>query len=146
MFVCALTGCASGRVDIIDEHGKVVGECTADFYLHLHGAQHSVNYILNICAQGHLAKGRSISDDTILNHDYSIPEGPKGQSWNKINAKAAFHAKRIDEEKYGYILAFIEYRYWHKLKEAKKKLELNQISEQEYVKMIDEAEKEFKGK
>ena len=103
-----LVGCAQGRLDVINTKGTVIGECSAAFDWHPHGAQDSVNYILNLCAQKYIAVGYTVSDKSILTNDYALPVTPSGSIWNQKIAKEQFNAGYISEQKYGYILAAIE--------------------------------------
>jgi len=123
-----LFGCAQGKIDIIDKEGKVVGNCSANFYFHWYGAQHSVNYLLYICAKEYIDKGFKVSDEAILVNDYTIPKPPEGKAWNKKIAKQQFADDLISEEKLGYILAHVEHHYWEKLNKAKDDLSRSNCS------------------
>lgn len=140
-----LLGCAQGRVDVLDKDGNIIGSCTADFNFHWYGAQDSVDYILYLCARDNVERGYKISDESILAKDYSIPEPPNGEKWNKKSAKDQFSKKLITEEKYGYILASIEFRYWQKLDEAEERLLQSEITQVEYKNLVREAKAEFDG-
>ena len=145
LLLCFLVGCAKGRFDVINTNGKVVGECSAHFDWHWYGAQDSVNYILNLCAQKYLAKGYTISDESILANEYSLPLPPRGNSWNKKNAKEQFHTDKISEKKYGYILASIEYKFVLKMELLTKKLAQHLISKKEYEQTVAKAKIELNG-
>ena len=140
-----LFSCADGRVDVLDQEGRVVGHCSADFKFHLHGAQHPVNYILYLCAKEHIDNGFKISDESILANDYSIPRPPAGKEWSKSVAKDQFSMGHISEEKYGYILAHIEFEYWKNIKTAKDKLDRSVITEEQYESMVSRAKAKFNG-
>ena len=140
-----LVGCAQGRLDVIDTNGKVVGECSAAFDWHWYGAQDSVNYLLNLCAQEHIAKGFTLSDESVLENNYALPIAPKMGVWNKKIAKEQFNSGKISEEKYGYILAAIEYKYIRKIELAAKKLDQKVISKNEYEQIVAKAKLEFNG-
>ena len=145
LLLCMLVGCAQGRLDVIDTNGKVVGECSAAFDWHWYGAQDSVNYILNLCAQQHIAKGFTISDESVIENDYDLPLAPKKGTWNEKIAKEQFNGGHITEEKYGYILAAIEYKYLLKVEQAAKKLGNKLISKNEYKQTVAKAKLEFNG-
>ncbi|MEJ2762401.1 hypothetical protein VV869_00135 [Photobacterium sp. MCCC 1A19761] len=140
-----LFGCAQGRVDILDRDENVVGYCSADFNFHWYGAQDSVSYILYLCAKEYIVKGYSISDESILDNDYTIPLAPNGKNWNKALAKEYFSQNLLTEEKFGYILAAIEYEYWMKLNAAKEQLLRSAITQPEYERLVKEAKAEFEG-
>jgi hypothetical protein len=140
-----LLSCAQGRVDILDSDENVIGYCSADFNFHWYGAQDSVDYILYLCAKEHIEKGYSISDESLLDNDYTLPLPPNGKYWNKKLAKEHFAKELLTEEKLGYILASIEYEYWMKLKSAKDKLSQAVISQPEYERLVKDAKAEFEG-
>lgn len=77
-----LIGCAEGRLDVLSRDRNIVGYCSADFKFHPYGAQDSVNYILYLCAKENIDKGYKISDESILENDYSLPSPPKGKRWD----------------------------------------------------------------
>ncbi|WP_444930657.1 hypothetical protein ACJJIF_02435 [Microbulbifer sp. SSSA002] len=141
----SLTGCAQGHIDILKQDGEVIGSCSAEFYLHWHGAQDSVNYILNLCAQEAMARGLKISDESILANDYTLPESPQGYNWSKKLAKEYFSNRQITEEKLGYILAAIELDYQAKLDSAQERKSRSEITQIEYEKLISEAKQTFEG-
>lgn len=144
--VCmVLVGCAEGRIDILDNSGKVVGNCSADFKFHFRGAQDSVNYILYICAKEHIEKGFRISDESILGNDYSLPNPPNRESWNSKVAKKQHTDGFISEEKLGYLLAYLEFQYWEDLKEAEAMLARSEITEYQYTQIVKDAKRKFKG-
>jgi hypothetical protein len=143
--LCSLFGCADGRVDIIEKNGEVIGECSARFYWHWYGAQDSVDYMIYICAKEYIDKGLNISDASILKNDYTLPKPPEGQSWNKKTAFKQFDAGNISEQKYGYILAAIEYEYILKKRWAKEQLDKGNIDSVAYEKVILNAKQIFHG-
>lgn len=138
-------GCAQGRLDVIDTNGKVIGECSAAFDWHWYGAKDSVNYILGLCVQEQIVKGYTISNKEILNNDYSLPEPPKGSFWNKVTAKKQFKKGNISEQKYGYILAAIEYEYILKLGQAENDLAKQLINKKAFEQAVEKAKREFNG-
>lgn len=138
-------GCAQGRIDVLDQDGKVVGHCSAEFYFHWYGAEDSVNYILQLCAKEHVAKGYQLSDASILDKDYSLPPAPEGKSWSKSLAKTEFSNGRISEEKLGYILASVEYQYSQKLRDAEDAFAQSVISQAEYEAIVAKAKNDFEG-
>ncbi|MFC6635468.1 hypothetical protein [Microbulbifer taiwanensis] len=123
----------------------MIGYCSAEFDFHWYGAQDSVNYIIYLCAKEHIEKGYSISDESILDNDYSIPVAPGGKNWSKKLAKEQFFKDLLTEEKFGYILASIEYEYWMKIEAAKAQLTRSTITQSEYEKLAEEAKAEFEG-
>ena len=144
-----LSGCAAGRLHIIDANGKIVGECTAGYEWHPYGVEDSVDWLLNYCAQGALADNCdncSVSDESIIKKDYSFPEPPDGNTWNKVLAWQEFTADRISERKYGYILAYIENVYYRETEEADRQLKEGLINKTEHEQLIEKAEFKFRGK
>lgn len=145
LLICLLVGCAQGRVDVINTKGEVIGECSAAFDWHWYGVEDSVNYIIHLCAQQNIAKGYLISDESILQNDYSLPVPPKGSYWNKVTAKKQFKASSISEQEYGYILAAIEYEYILKVEQAENNLNKNVIDAKEYEQVLEKAKVRFNG-
>jgi len=148
VFLFILTGCANGRLDIIDANGEIVGECTAGYNWHPHGAKDSVDWLLNYCAQLALASdcdNCSVSDESILTKNYSFPEPPKGDSWNKRLARKEFKSGHISEQKYGYILAYIENIYYLENEAAKQQLDAGAINQTEYNQIIKKSKLDFYG-
>lgn len=145
-FLCFLLGCAEGRLYVVGNQGEILGECSARFYWHWQGAQDSVDYMLYICAQEYLDKGYKLSDESILENDYTLPNPPLGSSWNKKIASEQFNLNRISEREYGYILAAIEYEYILKRRWAEEQLEKEIIDEAKYQQVLAEAKYEFYGK
>ena len=141
-----LSGCAKGSLDILDQNNHVIGQCSANFNWHWYGAQDSVDYLLFICAQGHLEKGRKISDSPILAVDYTIPAPPTGKNWNKKTAFEQFKARKIPENIYGYILADIEYHFIKQRQQANDMLSQGKISKAQYEQLIKQAKENFAGK
>ena len=78
-----------------------------------------------------MAKGYQLSDESILDKDYSIPLAPEGKSWSNSLAKEEFSKGRISEEKLGSILALVEYHYWMKLRDAEDDLTHSVITQAE---------------
>lgn len=146
LFVCVALGCAKGSLDIIDENNNIVGQCSARFYWHWHGAQDSVDYLLHVCAKEQVGKGYEISDKSILDGDYALPSPPQGVSWNKIVARQEFNSGNISEREYGHILAAIEYEYWQAKGRAAQQFETGVIDKAGYDQMLLEAEAQFRGK
>lgn len=141
----ALLGCAEGKLDILSQEGEILGSCTADFDWHWYGAQDSVDYLLYVCAKEHLAAGRLVSDPAIFENDYSLPDPPKGQAWNKRDAYNSFKSGHFSEQKYGYILAAIEYEFILSREKARKQLESGAISRKQYEQQVQKAERLFNG-
>lgn len=145
MCVGLIVGCARGQLDIIDADENIVGECSANFYGHWYGAQDSVDYILHVCAKEQVEKGYRISDGSIFDNDYTLPEPPQDSAWNKRAAEREFKDGNISEKQYGYILAAIEYEFWLAKGRAEKQLESGVIDEEEYDRALSEAEDKFEG-
>ena len=146
VFLCLMIlGCAQGRIAILDSEEKVVGYCSAAFDYHLQGVQDSVNYILHLCAKEQIEKGYRISDESILANDYTLPDAPNGKAWSTKLAKEQFSKGLITEEKFGYILADIEYKYQLKLKAAKENLDRLEITRSEYESFVADAKAAFEG-
>ena len=139
------TGCAHGRIDILDQKGQIVGACTANFDWHWYGAQDSVNYLLYLCAQSHRDHGRVIADNAIFDKDYTLPAAPESESWNKSNAYQEFKAGRISVQKYGYLLAAMEYEFVLKKQRARQQFEAGLINAQEYGERVVKAQTAFTG-
>lgn len=140
-----LVGCAKGQLDVLDKNGKVIGRCSANFDFHWYGAQDSVNYILYLCAKGHIDKGRTISNPSIIERDYTLPEAPSHTGWNKVLAKRAFSQGGISEQQLGYVLAYVEHRYWMKIKKLEEQLAAEKITHLQYKRLAGEAKLEFEG-
>ncbi len=131
-----LVGCAKGRLDVYDSNGKIVGECIARYDWHFYGIDDSVNYMLNLCAQQAKAEGRHIIDETILNTDFTLPPAPEGKSWNRKLAMFHYRKGNISEQKLGYILSDIEYKYALKERDAEAKLAQGKITQSEFDQII----------
>ena len=84
------------------------------------------------CAKDLIAKGYTISDDRLLTIDFTLPDPPKGQSWNKKLAMNQFHSGKITERKLGYILAAIEFKYIIVIRAAEDDLANAKITEAEF--------------
>jgi hypothetical protein len=134
-----LSGCAERVIDISDKDGKIVGGCNAGFDWHFYGLQDSIDYLLYECAKDSLAKGYTISDARLLTLDFTLPEPPEGQSWNKKLAMQSFHQGKITERKLGYILADTEYKYMKIVWSAEDDLAAGKITEAEFNKLTEDA-------
>lgn len=141
----SILGCAKGKVDILSTEGEFLGSCTASFDWHWYGAKDSVDYLLYICAKEHRDNGKLVSDNSIFNKDYSLPSAPEGQTWNKQNSRSAFKNGKFSEQKYGYILAAIEYDFISKKHIAREQLDSGSIDKKQYQKLIKQAEFAFYG-
>lgn len=141
-----ILGCAKGQVDVLSQDGEILGSCTAEFNWHWYGAQDSVDYLLYLCAKEHRDNGKVISDNSIFDNDYSLPIPPEGEGWNKRNAHSAFKTGQFSEQKYGYILAAIEYDYSLKQQQAREQLESGAIDQRGYEQKIKNAKSAFYGK
>ena len=127
-----LSGCAERVIDISDTEGKIVGGCNAGFDWHFYGLQDSIDYVLYECAKDSIAKGYTISDSRLLSIDFSLPDPPKGQMWNKKIAMSQFHSGKITERKLGYILAETELQYTKIVRAAEKDLASKKITQSEF--------------
>lgn len=139
------TGCAERSIDIIDPQGKVVGECMAGYDWHLYGLEDSIDYMLYQCAKDHLATGHSISNNAILNKDYSLPSPPPGKSWNKALAMHEFKQKRLTERKLGYLLAQLEWDFRVIEQDLENQLANKTITEEQAKRQLDAARKIWLG-
>ena len=97
------------------------------------------SYLLYECAKDSISKGYIISDERLLTLDFSLPEPPAGESWNKKLAMHHFHAGNITERKLGYILAAIEYEYQKIVWSAENDLASGKITKAEFNKIVKEA-------
>lgn len=140
-----IVGCAKGRVDVLSQEGEFLGSCTAKFYWHWYGAKDSVDYLLYVCAKEHQDNGKVISDSTIFDSDYTLPKAPEGERWNKRNAYRGFKSGKFSEQKYGYILAAIEYDFIVKTQLARKQLDSGAIDRQSYEQLLKQAKSAFYG-
>ena len=143
--IVMLSACAKGSIDILDRNNQVIGQCSANFNWHWYGAQDSVDYLLYICAKGHVEQGRKLSDSSILKHDYTVPSPPNEKLWNQKSAYKEFKVGKLSEKVYGYILAKIEYRYIKQVEAAKIKLKQKIINQSQYEQLLKQAKSEFTG-
>jgi hypothetical protein len=95
--------------------------------------------LLYQCAKDSIEKGYTISDERLLNIDFTLPEPPEGKSWNKKLAMHHFHQGKITERKLGYILAAVEYEYMKTVWSSEEDLASKKITEAQYNKIINEA-------
>ena len=147
-FALILAGCAGGRLEIYNVDGKVVGECVSGFDWHPYGVNDSVDWVLNYCARQMLDSGCdscSVSNPGLLERDYSLPEPPEGENWNKRNAWQAFSEQKISERHYGYVLASIETIRMLALQDAEEKRRSGAVDQKEYLELVRRAEAEFSG-
>ncbi|MBE0368505.1 hypothetical protein [Pseudoalteromonas aurantia] len=140
-----LSGCAERVIDITDQEGKIVGGCNAGFDWHFYGLQDSIDYMLYECAKESIAKGFNISDERLLTLDFTLPQPPAGESWNKKLAMQHFHQNRITERKLGYVLAAIEYEYQKVAWPAEDDLADGKITQAEFNKIIKDAKFKWLG-
>lgn len=140
-----LSGCAERIINITDKEGKIVGGCNAGFDWHLYGLQDSIDYILYECAKDSIAKGFKISDERLLTIDFTLPQPPKGETWNKKLAMHHFHKGNITERKLGYILAAIESEYQKIAWPAEEDLASGKINQAEFDKVIKDAKFNWLG-
>ena len=140
-----LSGCAERVINITDKEGRIVGGCNAGFDWHFYGLQDSIDYMLYECAKDSIAKGFTISDERLLILDFTFPQPPVGQSWNKKLAMHHFHKGNITERKLGYILAAIEYEYQKVAWPAEDDLANGKITQDEFNKVIKDAKFKWLG-
>jgi len=146
LFLCfSVIGCSNREIQIVDDNDKVVGECTAGYYLHFYGLEDSIDYMLYHCAKDYINKGYKISGVLPLDRDYTLPEPPKGKSWNKKMAMLYFKNAKITESELGYVLAATEYEYHLKMLDAEKRLAEGYIDKTEFNKITREAEFIWRG-
>lgn len=141
-----LAGCAERRIHILDHEGKIVGECVAGYDWHLYGLQDSIDYMLFQCAKSSIEQGLTVSDKSLLDRDFTLPDPPAGAAWNKKLAMAHFRKGTLSEQKLGYILAAIEYDYSLKVWAAEDQLAEGTITQTEFDKIQEEAEAVWLGK
>ena len=143
-----LCSCAKGQLDLYNSEGKKVGECTAGYDWHLYGAEYSVDWLLNWCAQSAIKDGTkvvAVSDPFILEKDYSFPETESGSHWTKKSSWEAFHLDLITEKEYGYILAYIENEFYLRNLLAQQKIDQGVIGEADYQQLLKESKLLFYG-
>lgn len=140
-----LSGCAERTINITDKEGKIVGGCNAGFDWHFYGLQDSIDYMLYQCAKDSIAKGLKISDERLLTLDFTLPESPEGESWNKKLAMHHFHNGNITERKLGYILAAIENSYQQVVWSAEDNLASGQITRTQFDNIMKDAKLKWLG-
>ena len=74
-----------------------------------------------------------------------MPAAPEGENWNKDNAYQEFKAGRFSEQKYGYLLAAMEYEFVLKKQRARQQFEDGLINAQEYERRVTKAQIAFNG-
>jgi len=141
-----LSGCAERVIDISDNEGKIVGGCNAGFDWHFYGLQDSIDYVLYECAKESIAKGYTISDKRLLTLDFTLPDPPQGQSWNRKLAMRQFHSGKISERQLGYILAATEFEYIKVIWGAEEDLANGKITEAEFNEIDKTAKLKWLGK
>lgn len=97
------------------------------------------------CAKDSIAKGFKISDERLLTLDFSLPQPPKEEAWNKKLAMEHFHKGSITERKLGYILAAIEYEYQKVAWPAEGDLASGEITQAEFNNIIKDAKLKWLG-
>lgn len=140
-----ISGCAQRTIDINDDKGNIVGGCTAGFDWHFYGLHDSIDYVLYECAEDAVAKGYIISDKRLLTLDFTLPDPPEGQRWNKKLAMQHFHNDKITERKLGYILADIETKYIKIVWPAEDDLASGKITQSEFNKIVKDAKYNWLG-
>lgn len=145
IILLCLSGCAERRINIIDEEGKIVGGCVAGYDWHFYGLQDSIDYMLYECAKDSIAKGFLISDTRLLILDFTLPQSPDGEPWNKKIAMHHFHEGNITERKLGYILAAIENEYQKVTWKAEDDLADGKISQNQFDNIVTDAKFKWLG-
>lgn len=143
-----LSGCASGQLDLYNAKGKKVGECTAGYDWHLYGVEHSVDWLLNWCAQNAIKEGievATVSDPSILQKDYAYPKPASGTYWTKKTSYKAFRSDVITEKEYGYILADIENEFYKRNQVTQQKFAQGKINEDEFHQLMKASKLIFYG-
>lgn len=140
-----LSGCAERVIDISDQEGNIVGGCNAGYDWHFYGLQDSIDYMLYECAKDSIAKGFKISDERLLTLDFTLPQPPEGELWNKKIAMREFYNGSLTERKLGYILAAIEYDYQKVAWKADSDLASGTITKAEFNKIIKDAKLKWLG-
>ncbi|MBU2978809.1 hypothetical protein [Alteromonas sp. C1M14] len=145
----SLFGCASGKLDMFDTQGQKIGECTAGYKWHLIGAEASRDWLLNYCVETAKSEGDfvfRVSDQSILEKDYSYPSHPSGLKWTRKLAWDAYWSDLISEREYGYIVAELENVFFLRSLELENELQSGEISRQQYTNLMKKAESAFHGK
>ena len=145
VLILFLSGCAERVISISNQEGKIVGGCKAYFYWHFYGLQDSIDYVLYDCAKDLIDKDFTISDERLLTIDFTLPEPPKGLSWNKKLAMLHFHKGNITERKLGYILVAIEDKYQKITWSAEDDLASGKITNTEFKKIVKDAKLNWLG-
>lgn len=145
----SLTGCASGQLDLFDAQGKKIGECTAGYDWHPIGVEASRDWLLNYCVELAKSEGSmvaSVSDQSILEKDYSYSSHPSGQKWTKKLAWDAYWSDLISENEYGYIVADLENVFFLRTVELENQLQTGEISKEQFINLMKKAKFAFHGK
>jgi hypothetical protein len=148
-YVCLISGCASGNLNLYGQEGEKVGECTAGFDWHPIGVKHSVDWVLNYCYQLAISEGdnvKSVSDKSVIEKDYSYPLHKSGMPWNKKLAWSAFWSDEVNEVQYGYIVADLENEYHLKIMRVEEQLSVGAITQEQYKALLARARYAFHGK
>lgn len=143
--ILVTSGCAERSVNIINPQGKVVGECMAGYDWHFYGLQDSIDYMLYICAKEHIATGHTLSDNSIVTKDYTLPAAPTDKVWSRALAMSEFKAGRLTEQKLGHLLAQLEWTYVLKQREVEAQLANNEITPQQANALVKAAKAVWQG-
>jgi hypothetical protein len=139
VLILCLSSCAGREITITDNNGKVVGECIGGADWHFYGLQDTIDYQLYLCSKDLIEKGFTVSDKSLLERDFTLPQPPEGKSWNKKLAMYHFKNGDITERKLGYILAATEHEYIMTSRAANDKLTQGKINKDEFDKTVEEA-------
>jgi hypothetical protein len=134
-----LISCSGRQVEIMDDNGKVIGECYAGVDWHFYGMQDTIDYMLYQCAKDSIEQGYALSDKSLLEKDFTLPKPPKDQAWNKKIAMQHYKNGAISEQKLGYILAAIEYEYMKVAWPAQDDLITGKINQAEFDRIVKNA-------
>jgi len=147
LLMLLLASCSGRKIQILDENAKVVGECYAGVDWHFYGMQDTIDYMLYECAKEPLASGYTISDETLLELDFTLPLPPSGYDvWNKKIAMQQYRKNNITEQKLGYILAAIEWEYQKVVWPAEDDLHDGKITQEEFDRIEKRAKFIWQGK
>ena len=109
----------------------------------------SRDWLLNYCVELAKSEGSiiaSVSDQSILEKDYSYPSHPSGKKWTKKLAWDSYWSDLISESEYGYIVADLENVFFLRSVELENSLQTGEISKEQYINLMKKAKFAFHGK
>ncbi len=139
ILILCLSSCAGREITITDNNGKVIGECIGGADWLFYRLQVTIDYQLYLCAKDLIKEGYTVSDKSLLELDFTLPQPPEGKFWNKKLAMYHFKNGDITERKLGYILAATEHEYIMTSRAADDKLARGKISKDEFDQIIKDA-------